>query len=231
MSGGGDLEVVRVVSAGDAALVLEFPARIDPAVNDRVTSTASELRTRWGAILRDVVVGYCTVTVYYDPLQIDAPWLEGEIRQAAQRAGRVRRHAGALVQVPVCYEGSLAPDLEDVAAFGGCSPEDVVRWHTGRRYRVYMIGFSPGFAYMGEVDPRIAAPRRAVPRAAVPAGAVAIAGGQTGIYPAETPGGWNIIGRTTLKPWDPDRIEPILFHPGDSVDFVPISRAQYERSA
>jgi inhibitor of KinA len=226
----GAVEPVRVSCSGDAALVLEFPSRIDVAINDKVTAIADELRTRWGAILRDVVVGYCTVTVYYDPLQVDAPWLEGEIWQAAQRADRIRRRAGAHYEVPVCYEASLAPDLAAVAAFGRCSPEEVVHLHTARPYRVYMIGFVPGFAYMAEVDARIAVPRRAVPRPSVPAGAVAIAGPQTGIYPFETPGGWHIIGRTPLKPWDPERSGRFLFHPGDSVQFVGISRDEYERS-
>ncbi len=103
---------------------------------------------------------------------------------------------GRLVEVPVCYGGDLGPDLADVAAFAGCSEADVIAAHTGRDYRVYMVGFVPGFAYMAEVEPRIAAPRRSTPRMAVPTGSVAIAGGQTGVYPAATPGGWNIIGRT-----------------------------------
>jgi inhibitor of KinA len=223
---------LRVTSAGDAALVLEFPSRIDPVINDAVMAAADEIRATWGAILRDIVVGYCSVTVYFEPLRVDANWLEGEIWQAAERAGRTpRRRMGGVVEVPVCYEGGFAPDLEDVAAFGGVEPDEVVARHTGRSYRVYMIGFVPGFAYLAEVDARIAMPRRAVPRRIVPAGSVGIAGGQTGIYPAETPGGWNIIGRTPLRPWDPDRAEPSLFRPGDAVRLVAISRDEYERSA
>jgi inhibitor of KinA len=223
---------LRVTAAGDAALVLEFPPRIDPVINDAVMAAADEMRAAWGAILQDIVVGYCSVTVYFEPLRVDANWLEGEIWQAAERAGRTpRRRTGGLVEVPVCYEGGFAPDLEDVAAFGGVATEEVVARHAGRSYRVYMIGFVPGFAYLAEVDGRIAMPRRAVPRRVVPAGSVGIAGGQTGIYPAETPGGWNIIGRTPLRPWDPDRDEPSLFRPGDAVRFVAISRDEYERSA
>lgn len=221
--------LVRVAAAGDSALVAEFPGRIDPEINDRAAALAQRLRWRWGGILRDVVVGYCTVTVYFDPLQIDAPWLESEIQAAAGPARQATRTDRAVVDVPVCYEGDLAPDLDDVARFGGCSPDEVVALHTNRTYRVYMLGFIPGFAYLAEVDPQIAAPRRAAPRTEVPAGAVAIAGGQTGIYPAVTPGGWNIIGRTRKKPYDPGRPVPFLFGVGDEVRFRPVSRAEFEQ--
>jgi inhibitor of KinA len=224
-----DAEILRVVPAGDSALVLEFPQRIDPAINDRCSALATALRARWGAILRDVVIGYCTVTVYFDPLRVDAPWLESEMELAAAQTAEGVPDSGTLVDVPVCYEGELAPDLPDVAAYGGCSSEEVIAFHTAVRYRVYMIGFVPGFAYLAEVDPRIRAPRRATPRTAVPAGSVAIAGGQTGIYPAETPGGWNIIGRTRVRPYDARRPEPVLFHTGDTVRFLRISRADFDR--
>ena len=221
--------LVRVAAAGDSALVAEFPGRIAPEIHDRAAALAQRLRWRWGGILRDVVVGYCTVTVYFDPLQVDAPWLESEIQAAAGPARQATRTDRAVVDVPVCYEGDLAPDLDDVARFGGCSPDEVVALHTNRTYRVYMLGFIPGFAYLAEVDPRIAAPRRAAPRTEVPAGAVAIAGGQTGIYPAVTPGGWNIIGRTRKKPYDPGRPVPFLFGVGDEVRFRPVSRAEFEQ--
>jgi inhibitor of KinA len=130
----------------------------------------------------------------------------------------------------VCYDAALGPDLEDVAAFAACSIDEVVELHAKRTYRVYMVGFIPGFAYLAEVDPRIARPRRTAPRTAVPAGSVAIAGGQTGIYPKVTPGGWNIIGRTPLRPYDPDREDPFLFRVGDEVRFSPITREAFDRS-
>ena len=221
--------LVRVAAAGDSALVAEFPSRIDPEINERARAMAERLRWRWGGILRDVVVGYCTVTVYFDPLRVDAPWLESEIRAADGPARQAVRAGKAVVEVPVCYEGDLAPDLADVAAFGGCSTEEVVALHTGRTYRVYMVGFIPGWAYLAEVDSRIAAPRRATPRTAVPAGAVAIAERQTGIYPAVTPGGWNIIGRTSRRPYDPARPDPFLFQVGDEVRFRAVSRAEFDQ--
>ena len=216
--------IVRIVPAGDAALRVEFEERLDPIVNEAVIAVAEGVRQRCGAAIRDVVVGYTTVTVYFDPLAVaDTSSLEQELRSIAGAIRPSEREGGRLIEVPVCYGGEFGPDLDEVAAFAGCSHEEVVRLHASGEYRVYMVGFVPGFAYLGIVDPRIAAPRRPAPRAAVPPGSVAIAGGQTGIYPSRTPGGWNIIGRTPLRPYDPDRQERFLLRAGDRVRFNPVS--------
>ena len=212
----------RIQSAGDAALVVELPEVIDPEVNEWCVALAEGLVAHLGTIARDVVIGYCSVTVFFDPIAVDAKWLEAEIAECAASVDASNAAVGATVEVPVYYGGSAGPDLADVAAFAGCSEADVIALHAGREYRVYMVGFVPGFAYMAEVDSRIAAPRRASPRTAVPAGSVAIAGGQTGVYPSVTPGGWNIIGRTPIKPFDPNRSEPFLFKSGDRVRFRPL---------
>jgi len=135
----------------------------------------------------------------------------------------------SLVRVPVCYAGEFGPDLAEVAAFGAVSEAEAVRLHTSRLYRVFMLGFMPGFAYMGIVDAHIAAPRLSTPRVRVPAGSVGIAGEQTGIYSVSTPGGWRIIGRTPLKPFDLSRREPALFKPGDAVQFYAIDPGEYAR--
>jgi inhibitor of KinA len=129
----------------------------------------------------------------------------------------------------VCYGDELGPDLAGVAAFGRMSEADVVRVHSAGTYRVFMLGFVPGFAYLGVVDDRIAMPRHSSPRVRVPLGSVGIAGGQTGIYPAETPGGWQLIGRTPIKPFDPAREPPFLMKAGDAVQFYPIDRAEFDR--
>jgi KipI family sensor histidine kinase inhibitor len=221
--------LTRIAAAGDAALVIDYEPRIDPDINASAIALSAAIRTRCGSAARDVVVGYCTLTVYFDPVSVDPAWLEAQIRTAAEEEPDRGRGESAHIDVPVCYEGELAPDLADVARYGGCSEQDVVARHTARSYRVYIVGFVPGFAYMAEVDPAIAAPRRSSPRTAVTPGSVAIAGGQTGIYPAVTPGGWNIIGRTPVKPYDPARPEPFLFRAGDSVRFHPISRAEFDR--
>ena len=223
-------EIVRIAPAGDSALLLEFPQRIDPVINARAILLAERLRRRCGTAVRDAVVGYATVTVYFDPLVVDAAWLEAEMRDAVLAPDDAPTAAATATEVPVCYDAELGPDLADVAAFGGLAAEDVIALHAGAEYRVYMVGFVPGFAYMAPVDPRIAAPRRSSPRRSVPMGSVAIAGLQTGIYPAVTPGGWNIVGRTPLKPYDPSRRNPLLFRPGDRVRFRPISREIYDRT-
>jgi inhibitor of KinA len=217
----------RIVAAGDGALLVELPPSIDPSTSGRVLSLACAIRERHAASVRDLVVGYCSLTVYFDPLAIDADWLESAIRSAAEDVVESPDVAGALVDVPVCYGGDFGPDLPDVAQAAGCSEEEVIAIHSGSIYRVYVVGFIPGFPYMARVDPRLALPRRSSPRQKVPAGSVAIAAGQTGIYPAETPGGWHLIGRTPVKPYDPSRSEPFLFKAGDRVRFHPIDKAAF----
>ena len=177
-----------------------------------------------------MVIGYCTVTVYFDPLATDIDWLESEVRAVVRDRTHLPPHAGGTIEVPVCYGGDLGPDLADVATFAGTTEDEVVHLHTAAHYRVYVVGFIPGFPYMAAVDPRLALPRRPVPRTHVPAGSVALAAGQTGIYPAETPGGWHIIGRTWVKPYDASRAEPFLFRPGDRVRFYAVSRGRVRSS-
>jgi inhibitor of KinA len=220
-----------LLPAGDSALLVQLPERIDPQVNAWCIALGRSLERRIGKSLLDVVVGYCSVTVYFDPISTDARWLEGEIRSIASDAGELAGDTGGVVEVPVCYGGEFGPDLSDVARFGNCSNDEVVAIHSSATYRVYMVGFVPGFAYLAEVDRRIAAPRRGSPRTVVPPGSVAIAGGQTGIYPSATPGGWNIIGRTPVKPYDASRREPFLLKAGDRVRFRPIEPAEFQAHA
>jgi len=215
----GDMQQFRIVPAGDAALVVDLPARIDPDLNAWCVGLARTVQSELGTAIRDAVIGYCSVTVYFDPMKTDGAWLEAELQTLAEDLEVEAATRGASVDVPVRYGGESGPDLSEVARFAGCSEDDVIALHAGRDYRVYLVGFVPGFAYMAEVDSRIAIPRKAMPRTAVPAGSVAIAAAQTGVYPAVTPGGWNIIGRTPLAPYDPVRREPFLFRPGDTVRF------------
>jgi inhibitor of KinA len=210
--------------AGDAALVVDFEARLDPDINARAVALARAAHDVRRTSVTDVVVGYHSVTVYFDPLAEDAGDLSDWLRGLAARPAERPAAAARSVAVPVMYGGEWGPDLGAVATFAGCDEAEVARLHAAQLYRVYMLGFVPGFAYMAAVDGRIAAPRRATPRVAVPAGSVGIAGPQTGIYPMQTPGGWNLIGRTPLVPFDPDRPEPCAFQPGDRVRFHPLDR-------
>ncbi|MGH9411568.1 MAG: 5-oxoprolinase subunit PxpB [Vicinamibacterales bacterium] len=215
--------------AGDSGLLIELADRIDPQVNARAIQIARVVEAS-GIAATDVVVGYRTVMVYVDPLAPDAADVEPRLARILSTITEGSLEPGALKSVPVCYDGEYAPDLQDVASFAGVPPDEIAGRHAAREYRVYVVGFVPGWAYMASVDDKIAAPRRASPRVRVPPGSVGIAAIQTGIYPAGTPGGWNLIGRCPIKPYDPDRSEPFLFHAGDRVRFHRISASEYRAS-
>ena len=219
----------RIVAAGDAALVAEFDDRIDVEVNSRAVALAEHLRAQAIPGVKDVVPTFRSVAVYFDPLHTDVDALAAALRSDAP----MMEHATSadIIEVPVCYELDYGPDLEDIARRAGIDAATVVSIHSDQNYRVFMLGFMPGFAYLGSVDARIAAPRRATPRLQVPSGSVGIAGQQTGIYPAQTPGGWNIIGRTPLRMWRPEAERPALFRAGDIVRFRRIDRATFEQIA
>jgi KipI family sensor histidine kinase inhibitor len=223
------MSAFRIVPAGESALIVEFEARIDLEVNARTIACAEAIQAAHLAGVRDVVPTYRSVAVYFDPLRTDNDALMACLERVAGQPAGPASAARPPVRIPVCYGGELGPDLADVAAFAGMAESEVVRVHAGGTYRVFMLGFVPGFAYLGIVDARIAMPRHATPRVRVPAGSVGIAGVQTGVYPAETPGGWQLIGRTRLKPFDPSRDDPFLMQAGDAVQFYPIDRAEYER--
>jgi inhibitor of KinA len=219
----------RIVAAGDAALVVEFADRIDPLVNGTAIALAETIRAAALRGVRDVVSTYRSVAVYFDPLRTDLDALKRRLERDASTVRPPKTEPTEPIDVPVCYQGEFAPDLAEVAAFANVSEAEAVRLHTSRIYRVFMLGFVAGFAYMGTVDVRIAAPRLPTPRIRVPAGSVGVAGAQTGIYPASTPGGWRIVGRTPLKPFDLARDKPILFKPGDAVRFHAIDPGEYGR--
>jgi inhibitor of KinA len=220
-------DVFRVVAAGDSTLIVELADRLDAAVNDRAVSLADALTAARIAGVRDVVPTFRTVAIHFDPLQIDQDRLMERVRGEAVAKPVGPPRAADVIRVPVCYGGEYGPDLHEVAKFGGTSEAEAVALHAAITYRVFMLGFCPGFAYMARVDERIAAPRLPVPRVLVPAGSVGIAGAQTAIYPFATPGGWRVIGRSPVVPFDVNRPEPCLFKPGDTVKFYPIDEAEY----
>lgn len=212
-----------VKAAGDTMLLVEWEQVIDPVVNQRAISLAARLQARVGEAVRDIVPGYCSLGIHFDPLHTDIRALERAIAEEAQHVDDTPvRQAAGVVEIPVRYGGAEGPDLPRVAELAACSADEVVRRHSERTYRVYMLGFVPGFAYMGRVDSTIAMPRHRVPRERVPAGSVGIAGEQTGVYPIATPGGWQLIGRTDAVMFDAARAQPSLVQPGDLVRFVPL---------
>ena len=216
---------LRIVQAGDSVTIVEFEDRIDERVNEQAIALADLVERARLAGVRDVVPTYRSVAVYFDPLRTDYAALHDLLARAGDRQPPERATgppATAPVRIAVRYGGEHGPDLGDVAAFAGLSEAEVIAKHVAVIYRVFMMGFVPGFPYMGTVDAAIAAPRRTTPRVRVPAGSVGIAGSQTGIYPIETPGGWQLIGRTDVPLFDLSRPAPFLLKAGDTVEFYAV---------
>ena len=219
------LNAPRISEAGDSALLLEWDEVIDPRVNARAIVMAAAIRDASLPGVRDVVSTFRSVAIFFDPLKGDLDTFRNAVMRLTNVSLEVAH--GKTMEVPVSYGGDAGQDLASVADWAGLSADDVARLHAEAEYRVFMLGFLPGFAYLGAVDTRIAAPRRETPRSRVPAGSVGIAGRQTGVYPRESAGGWQIIGRSALEVFDPGRVPAAIFAPGDTVRFMPVSSSQW----
>jgi inhibitor of KinA len=207
---------------GDAAILVRLATAIDEAAHHRVQAACACLARARPAAVTDIVAAFTTVAVHYDPARTGYARLAAELAAALATVDVERLPAARTITIPVRYGGGYGPDLEHVAARAALGAEEVVRRHARGDYLVHMIGFAPGFPYLGGLDPLISCPRRDTPRTHVPAGSVGIGGSQTGIYPIESPGGWQIIGRTDVVLFDPGREPPSLLAPGDRVRFVPV---------
>ncbi len=225
------METLRYLSQGETGLVVEFGETIDPLVNSRVHALARTIASEYKQLVAAVVPTYRSLLIFFDPLQMSRSDLIAKIDVLAKAAESKESPAVAakIVVIPTLYGGEAGPDLEFVANHNQLSPAEVIRIHCSVPYRIYMIGFTPGFPYLGGMSERIAAPRLKVPRTKIPAGSVGIAGAQTGLYPVESPGGWQLIGRTPLKVFNPDREQPFLYSAGDFLQFEPISADEYLR--
>ena len=209
---------VRIFPLGDTALLAELGTKLDTALNTRAIALATALKKRRD--VRQAVAGYAGVTVHFDPEQTTHDALGAAIKRLAAKRPPMAE-PGRLHRIPVVYDG---PDLEEVAARLKLTPQRIADLHSKPIYRAFLVGFVPGWAYLGPLPEELELPRRHVPRTQVPAGSVAIAGRQTGIYPLPTPGGWHLIGRSTVKLFFPDRDPPILFRAGDRVKFFAASK-------
>jgi inhibitor of KinA len=222
----------RLFPMGDQALVAEFGNRIDPALSAHIAAIAQRLRESRPIGVLDIVPAYSTLTLHYDPAAVGSgaspyealaetigTWLQTQSIEAPA--------TGQVIEIPVCYGGAFGEDLEALARSRNLTVEEVIAIHCAASYHVHMLGFVPGFAYLGGLDARIAMPRRDTPRPRVHAGSVAIAGEQTCVYPLDTPGGWQIIGRTPLQLFTPDASPPCLLNAGDTVRFKPISAQEF----
>jgi inhibitor of KinA len=226
----------RIFPLGDSALTVDFGNLIDQTVSREVIGLFSRMKEEAIPHVTDLVPAYSSLTIHYDvfsireenPGETAFDYMTRQVEKVLDRENYHDSPEGRLVRVPVCYGGVFGPDLAELAGAKGLSEEEVIRVHGSVRYRVYMIGFLPGFAYMGQVDERIAMPRKAQPRTHVAGGSVGIAGRQTGIYPLDSPGGWQIIGRTPLRLFDANSENTVLFQPGDMVEFYSISEHELE---
>lgn len=226
---------VTLLDAGDAAFTVEFGDAIDPKLLAAVNALDAALAARRAAGgcvgLIETVPTFRSLTLLYDPLVTSRAALQEELAPLLDAAEHAAAPQGRHWRLPVCYEGEAAPDLAEVAAAAGLSADEVVALHSGTEYVVYMLGFLPGFPFMGDLPEPLRLPRRSEPRVRVPPGSVAIATGLTAIYPWESPGGWHLLGRCPVPLFDAGRPAPALLASGDRVRFAPVGAAECERVA
>lgn len=220
--------MVRLLASGDTALVVEFGETIDRMINAQVMALADRISAAGLTGVVELVPTFRSLMVHYDPLATSHAALAEHVARLVEGLDVSHRH-GRLWEIPVCYEGEHAPDLDDVARATKLSTREVVAIHTGEIYQVYCVGFLPGFPYMGDLPAALELPRRTSPRLRLPQGSVCMAMRMTGIYPIESPGGWHLLGRTPVRLFDRRRTDAVLMAPGDQVRFVPIPLAEFGR--
>jgi inhibitor of KinA len=233
-----------ITALGDSALILRVRDNFDDAPDetlDEVLGYFDFLRLADVAAVYEVAPAYTTVALFYDPVRAVAAgadpngvfeWVAGRVQTAIANGHiRLKRSPGSAIEIPICYEEKFALDFDEVMNHVGLSAQRVIDLHSSGNYRVSCLGFTPGFPYLSGLPTELSMPRRPIPRKRVPAGSVAIGGNQTGIYPTTSPGGWNIIGRTPIRLFNPAKNPPALLCPGDNVRFRPISRAEFEDMA
>ena len=226
----------RIFPLGDSALTLDFGNLIDESLNKLVISLFQSLREKPLPGMIEAVPAYSSLTIYYGIHELTrlAPdaknigkWMEDQLKERLIVPANVDKTESRLVEIPVCYDEEFGFDLPGIASKKKCSPAEIQEIHCATIYRVYLLGFLPGFPYMGELDKRIEMPRLAQPRQRLEAGSVGIAGKQTGIYPLASPGGWQIIGRTPLQLFNKEKEDPVLLQPGDEIEFYSITEDEF----
>ena len=219
----------QILIEGDSSVLIVFGDTISTEINQRITSVVQLIRDQKIEGIVDMIPAFVSLLINYNPLVISygtlKKRLETILRMKTQAAETVRR----VFEIPVCYGGEYGPDLQNIADHAGLTPREVIDIHTSCDYLIYMLGFLPGFCYLGGLDERIHTPRLKTPRIRIPAGSVGIGGSQTGIYPMESPGGWQLMGMTPVKTYDPNREVPILVQAGEYIRFREIDEAEYRR--
>ncbi|MBQ6868262.1 MAG: 5-oxoprolinase subunit PxpB [Clostridia bacterium] len=218
---------VRYLPLGDTGLTVEFGNEISPAINSRVTRLCDMLKTLNVNGIVETMPTYRSVSIYYDPSVLDLESLTALIDELLSTEIALNVTNPYVIEIPVWYSSESGPDLEFVASHNGKTVDEVIAIHSSPEYLIYMIGFTPGFPYLGGMDNSIATPRLDNPRVKIEAGSVGIAGSQTGIYSVDSPGGWRLIGKTPVKLFDMERENPVLLKSGNYLKFVPISKEEY----
>lgn len=221
------MEEVKISTAGDSALLIEFGQEISPEINARITAFVHLLKAQHIEGVQDLIPAFTSLLINYDPRVVNYKSLTKRLQKLLKLDVNEEASAFRVFEIPVCYGGEYGPDIENIAKNAGLSEEEVIKIHSSKDYLIYMLGFLPGFSYLGGLDERIHTPRLANPRIKIPAGSVGIGGSQTGIYPLDSPGGWQLLGLTPVKTYDPERENPILFEAGDYIRFVPVSEEEY----
>jgi len=215
--------------AGDSAIIIKAGNEISVEINRTIKTLLARIEKENIAGITDFIPSYNELMICYNPAITSLEKLKAKIVALEADIENSKLSESNTKEVPVLYGGDYGPDLEDVAKHNNLSPEDVIRIHSSAEYLVYMLGFTPGFCYLGGMDQRIAMPRKETPRLKIPEGAVGIADQQTGIYPIESPGGWQLIGQTPLKLFDAHRKPEFLFNMGDTLRFIPVTKEEFQR--
>ena len=219
---------VKFIYAGDLSLVMEFGNSISSEINSKIRNMAKAIEENPIGGVKEIIPTYRSIQIMYDPLEIKVDDLIQELTSLESSLQSSKEESFKVVQIPTLYGGEYGPDIGFVAKHNNISEEEVIKIHTGTDYLVYMLGFTPGFAFLGGMKEEIHTPRLQTPRTKIPAGSVGIAGAQTGMYPSETPGGWQLIGRTPIKLYDSTKEPPVLLNAGDYVRYVSVSKEEYD---
>ena len=219
----------RYLIAGDKGLLVEYGDKIDPEINAKVRAISLSIEKADIDGVEEVIPTYRSILITYNPTKISFKDLKENIKNMEKNLSKVELPAPRTIEIPVVYGGEYGPDIEFVAKHNGLTVEEVIDIHSKGKYLIYMIGFTPGFPFLGGLSEKLFTPRLETPRVKVPAGSVGIANNQTGIYPIDSPGGWRIIGRTPIKLYDPSKDPPVILSPGDFIRFVPIDEEEYKK--
>lgn len=221
-------EKTKYLTAGDRALVIEFGDSIEEQINAKIRSLTLAMEKEGIIGIIETIPTYRSLMIIYEPMIIELDELIDKVKSIETKMDEMKLPDAKVIEIPTLYGGEYGPDLEFVAEHNKISIDEVIKIHTSMDYLIYMIGFTPGFPYLGGMDDKIAAPRLQTPRNKIPVGSVGIAGSQTGIYPIESPGGWQLIGRTPVKLYDAYRKHPVLLNAGDYIKFVQIDEEEYK---